>query len=88
MLDFDTYRLADPALDIGNLIAHLRMRGLRENRGLTSIEHTFRRSLLSYAWPENVKGWTRAALLRLGCIHAFTSQGPKLARGLFREAAR
>jgi aminoglycoside phosphotransferase (APT) family kinase protein len=88
VLDFDTYRLADPALDIGNLIAHLRMSGLRENRRLGFIEETFRRSMRSYARPMNVKAWTGAALLRLGCIYAFTSQGPRLARALFREAAR
>ena len=87
VLDFDTYRLADPALDIGNLIAHLRMRGLCENRSLGRIEDTFRRSMLSYGKQQNVEAWTRAAVLRLGCIYAFTSQGSKLARALFREAA-
>lgn len=88
VLDFDTYCRSDPALDTGNLIAHLRMRGLRENRRLTAIADAFRRAMLPHAGPENVKAWTRAALLRLGCIQAFTSQGPKLARALFREAAR
>jgi aminoglycoside phosphotransferase (APT) family kinase protein len=88
VLDFDTYCLADPALDIGNLIAHLRMRGVQENRRTKIIEKTFLDAMAPHARPENIATWTRAALLRLGCIYAFTSAGPKLAQVLFREAGR
>lgn len=76
LLDFDTLSLADPALDGGNLLAHLFMAGLPER--------PFRRAL---ARP-GIGLWRRAALLRLAMIYAFTSTpGPVLAR-LSQEACQ
>ncbi|HSF96370.1 MAG TPA: aminoglycoside phosphotransferase family protein [Thermohalobaculum sp.] len=88
VLDFDTYRLADPGIDAGNMIAHLRLRALGGNWGIALAEKTFRMGMLPHAGPQRMAAWTRAALVRLGCIYAFTSRGPAAAPALFREAMR
>ena len=87
VLDFDTYCLADPALDAGNMIAHLRMAALEGNRGTRIAEQAFRHHGPAHTSAGDVEFWTRAALLRLGCLQAFTSHGRALAAALLREAA-
>lgn len=61
LLDFDTACRADPALDPGNLMAHL---------FLARVPETAARAVM------NIPGitlWRRAALLRLALIYAFTT---------------
>jgi hypothetical protein len=86
LLDFDTLRLADPALDVGNLQAHLVLAGLRDGRSrqafVTALENGLPKLSL---WRIGV--WRRAALLRLAMIYAFSSEPPAVIDGLVREAA-
>ena len=86
LLDFDTLRLGDPALDIGNLQAHLVLAGLQGG--------TLRRAFLNamdFAVPrlslKRIGIWRRAALLRLAMIYAFSSTPGAVIQGLIDEAA-
>ncbi|NIA69680.1 aminoglycoside phosphotransferase family protein [Pelagibius litoralis] len=72
-LDFDTLRVSDPALDPGNLIAHLRLAETRTGRGLSAAETAITAAM--HPVPANrISAWTRAALLRLAAIYSFTSE--------------
>lgn len=75
ILDFDTLSLADPALDAGNLLAHLFFARLDE------------RPFRDAVGGDGVALWRRAALLRLAMIYAFTSTSASAIRRLIREAA-
>ncbi|MGC5198427.1 phosphotransferase family protein [Aphanothece microscopica] len=64
LLDFDTLRLGDPALDVGNLQAHLILAGLMDGRSyrafLTAMD-----TALPHLPLKRIGIWRRAALLRL-----------------------
>ena len=86
LLDFDTLRLGDPALDAGNLQAHLVLAGLQTG--------TSRRAFLTamdFALPhlplKRIGLWRRAALLRLAMIYAFSCTPAAVIQGLIDEAA-
>jgi Phosphotransferase enzyme family len=86
LLDFDTLRLGDPALDVGNLQAHLLLAGLQGG--------TSRRAFLNamdFAMPQRTQNridiWRRAALLRLAMIYAFSCTPSLVIQGLIDEAA-
>ncbi|MCZ8335150.1 MAG: phosphotransferase [Rhodobacteraceae bacterium] len=73
LLDFDTLSRGDPALDLGNLQAHLDLAGLREGRSfaayVTAAERNFPHVPLS-----RIAVWRRAARLRLAMIWAFSAE--------------
>lgn len=86
LMDFDTLRLGDPALDVGNLQAHLLLAGLHGG--------TSRRAFLNamdLALPQltlkRIGIWRRAALLRLAMIYAFSCTPGKIIQALIDEAA-
>ncbi len=85
LLDFDTLRLGDPALDVGNLQAHLLLAGLQ---GGTSRKAFL--NAMDLAVPQlslrRIGIWRRAALLRLAMIYAFSSTPGAVIRGLIDEA--
>jgi hypothetical protein len=85
LLDFDTLRMGDPCLDIGNLQAHLILATLRDGLPrrafVTSLENAAPVPL------SRVALWRRAALLRLAMIYAFSAEPPEVIRGLLAEAA-
>lgn len=85
LLDFDTLRLGDPALDIGNLQAHLFLAGRRDRRPLATFEDA-----LVASGDAGLAGraavWRRAALLRLGMIYAFTDEPRVTIDALIAEA--
>lgn len=87
ILDFDTLSLADPALDIGNLQAHLFLAGLHAGRSLQAFEWA-----LLIGMPDlpvaRARLWRRAALLRLAMIYAFSDTAPDILHRLIAEAAR
>lgn len=74
-LDLDTLCLADPALDAGNLLAHLFLAGLDETPLRARLD------------APGLGLWRRAALLRLAMIHAFTSMPAGTLDRLIAEAA-
>lgn len=90
VLDFDTAASADPMLDVGNLMAHYFLAGLRAGSNSVPFE------LSALSGPDSKRSacesrraltWRRAALLRLACIYAVTSEPEKVVRPLFTEAA-
>jgi hypothetical protein len=86
ILDFDTLSLSDPALDIGNLQAHLFLGGLHSDRSMAAFEWALiiRMPDLSV---ERARTWRRAALLRLAMIYAFSDTDPRILDRLISEAA-
>lgn len=84
LLDFDTLRLGDPALDVGNLIAHLRLAGLRAGRVLHRAEAAFVKAMAPVP-ADRIAVWTRAALLRLAALYSFTSEKRATLRGLLED---
>ncbi|AZQ68234.1 aminoglycoside phosphotransferase family protein [Silicimonas algicola] len=75
ILDFDTLSRAHPALDPGNLLAHLCLAGVDE------------RPLRAALDLRGIGLWRSAALLRLAMIRAFTSAPAAAVRRLIDEAA-
>lgn len=68
LIDFDTLCMADPALDIGNFIAHLRF---EDPHSANRLEAAF---LDGYGLPParaTIDAFAQATLLRLACIHGF-----------------
>lgn len=86
LLDFDTLRSGDPALDAGNLQAHLILAELRDGRSrrafVTSVDNALPSLPLS-----RLSLWRRAALLRLAMIYAFSAAPRAVIRALIGEAA-
>ncbi len=84
-LDFDTLRRGDPAMDVGNLQAHLFLAGLRDGlaRGAfcTAMDRCLPRLPLA-----RISVWRRAALLRLALIYAVTAEPRAIIHGLIAEA--
>lgn len=76
ILDFDTLSLADPALDPGNLLAHLFL--ARQDEGPLRV---------ALNRPE-LGLWRRVALCRLAMIYAFTDLPAASVHRLLKEAAR
>ncbi len=74
LLDFDTLSLADPALDAGNLLAHLYLAERDENPLRDAID------------IPGVSLWRRAALYRLAMIYAFSSTPDDTLKRLVQEA--
>lgn len=85
LLDFDTLRLSDPALDPGNLIAHLRLAGFRSGCRLSAVEAAIIEAMGPVS-AERISVWTRASLLRLAAIYAFTSE-PRQTQDLLLDHA-
>ena len=90
IIDFDTASMGDPALDLGNLVAHLDLAGLVHGADARALTRAF---LDGYAAtgapldPGRVQVWRRATLLRLACINALTTRGRALVPALARLAA-
>lgn len=86
LLDFDTLRLGDPALDVGNLQAHLLLAGFHEGASRRAFLNA-----MDYALPhlslQRIGIWRRAALLRLAMIYRFSGTPGTIIQGLIDEAA-
>lgn len=74
LLDFDTLCLSDPALDVGNLLAHLFFAGQDEA------------PLRRHVDLAGVGIWRSAALFRLAMIYSFTSTPAAVPDRLIEEA--
>jgi len=75
LIDFDTLAAGDPALDVGNLVAHLHLRGLQ---GMGSPSHAADATaafLDGYEAGEQLlrraEAYAAATLVRLACVYAF-----------------
>lgn len=86
LLDFDTLRLGDPALDVGNLQAHLVLSGLIGGRS-TRAFLTAMNTAVPHLSLKRIAIWRKAALLRLAMIYAFSSTPTQVISALIDEAA-
>ena len=82
MIDFDTLALGDPALDLGNLIAHAQLRVVQGVWPSMIAEH-FVAALLDAVRPDaaaraRLEVWIEAASLRLACVYAFRPRWSRL----------
>ena len=68
LLDFDTLARGEPALDLGNLLAHLALAG-EPCQGELAAGFLAGYGLIDRAAARRLEVWTSAALLRLACIH-------------------
>jgi len=84
LIDFDTLCMADPALDTGNFLAHLRFAGLQTGRDSLPDETAFADGY-GPAMPENTDAYRRATLLRLACLYAFSSRWRHLSPILLQD---
>lgn len=87
LLDFDTLSLADPALDAGNLMAHLFLAGVVSMRDMAASEAALAEDL-PHLPARRLRLWRRAALLRLCMIYAFTDMPAAHQTALRSEASR
>ncbi|MCT1605788.1 aminoglycoside phosphotransferase family protein [Nesterenkonia massiliensis] len=86
LLDVDTACLADPALDLGNLRAHARLRRCQgvwtAQQADVVISHIDQTAEATAVPEETLRTYEQAALLRLGCVYAVRPQYAELAAGL------
>ncbi len=71
IIDLDDAAIGPPELDLGNLVAHLALLGIRSRHDLTLASETLLEGYLSVAWadPALLARLRRLSLLRLACIH-------------------
>ncbi len=93
LLDLDGVVAADPAEDVGNLLAHLVLRALQRGDGPGLGRDQGARLLAAYqaaggvARSEAVAAVAARALFRLACVHLFRGRWHSLAPLLLHEAA-
>jgi hypothetical protein len=85
LLDFDTLSLGDPAMDVGNLMAHLFLAGIADQRNRGAFEQAIGFAM-RHLRGRRRRLWRRAALLRLSMIYAFTHMPVCQHDALLREA--
>ncbi len=90
LIDFDTLTMADPALDLGNHLAHRRFyRLFQEKSSLFSEEREVFLDQYDEFHPlppqEHIIVWEQAALLRLVCLYAFNSDYQRYIPLLLRQ---
>ena len=86
LLDFDTLRWGDAALDLGNLQAHLVLQGVRSGRSLAAFGTAAERNLPQVPLSL-ITLWRRATLLRLAMIYALTAEPRATITALIDEAS-
>lgn len=86
LIDLDTACLGDPALDLGNLRAHARLRqlqGLWPERRATVVRDVVDRAAARLDCPPpRVHAYERSTLVRLGCVYAFRPHWRRIAPAL------
>jgi hypothetical protein len=98
LLDTDTLALGDPALDAGNFLAHLILRGKQHSLPEKAVGQAKGNFLEAYnshkssAFEKNVEKriawWEAAALLRLACLYSLRPRWKKLARPLLEQSEK
>ena len=90
LIDFDTTCFAEPAVDLGNFLAHLTLRRLQ---GMAIPETAETRFLQGYRVKDRhlmrrIDAYRRATLLRLACLYAFRPAWRRLIGPLLRFSQR
>jgi hypothetical protein len=93
LLDLDQASIGDPAIDLGNLLAHLRLRALQGRLGAACAG--LQGALISGhavawcgAWRETVLTWEAASLLRLAVVYSLRPRWSHLGIELARSAIK
>lgn len=87
LIDFDTLCLSDPAIDIGNFLAHLRLAGLQHLGHVERLEEAFLGAYhleSSQDFSARVEAYTKSSLLRLACLYSLLPKWSHLAASLLR----
>lgn len=85
LIDFDTLCLSEPALDLGNFLAHLKLARLQ---GILNSENWEEYFLAGYdpnpplKFLKRVKTYTKSSLLRLACHHSLRPKDAHLVKPL------
>jgi aminoglycoside phosphotransferase (APT) family kinase protein len=89
LLDLDTLCVADPALDLGNLLAHLHLRALQGHCAPGTAARCADALLGAMSLPIGpaVDAYRAAALLRLAAVYTFRPGPPGLPDRLAETAA-
>ncbi len=77
VIDFDTLALGDPALDVGNYLAHVdlwRPPGKAGRRLAAAFLDGYAREGADDGFAERVDAYRRAARLRLACLYVFSGR--------------
>jgi len=88
LIDFDTLCLSDPAIDVGNFLAHLRLAGWQRQEDFKHLEHSFIRAYrprLSQDFTNRIEAYTNSSLLRLACLYSLWPQWTHLAEPLLGD---
>ena len=88
IIDFDTLCLSDPALDVGNFLAHQRLTQLQGLGNAEQLEQAFLSGYRPKAPTgvfDHVDAYYNATLLRLACLYGVRSQWRHLVHDLLRE---
>lgn len=98
LIDADTLALSDPALDVGNFLAHLTLRAKQNpafhvfvkngRRAFTAEYRVKDLSLPAEEFWRSVRWWEAAALLRLGCLYSLRPRWKNLAIPLLEQARK
>jgi hypothetical protein len=96
LVDLDTLSHGDPAVDVGNFLAHLWLDALqhRPDGAAHAFEAYARRAMGFYRDgggrlnPKSLKWFWASALLRLGAVHAPRTTTGRFAVGLWKVAAQ
>lgn len=90
LLDFDTLSVGDPALDVGNLLAHVELRreqGRLSADGAQDVRNAFLNAYApSAAVLQRSRFYETLTLLRLACVYAFRTHGRSTSMSLMRSA--
>jgi aminoglycoside phosphotransferase (APT) family kinase protein len=91
LIDFDTLAVGDPALDVGNLLAHLDLRALQGRCTRADAERLAGALLEGYgasaALRRRAGAYAAATCVRLACVYAFRPAWQHLADPLLKAAA-
>ena len=90
LIDLDTLCVSDPAIDVGNFVAHLKLAGLQRLESFERLEEAF---LAAYrfgpSWDRSarVEAYTKASLLRLACLYSLWPRWSHLTEPLLAALA-
>ena len=89
LLDFDTLTLGDPNLDLGNFLAHVRLRRLQYPARRETLARAGEKFLTGYgslpSGLEDLAWWQTAALLRLVVVYSLRPSWQHLVSRLLEE---
>ncbi len=98
LLDTDTLAWGDPALDVGNFLAHLVLRGRQHSLPEKNIQQAQRNFLEAYNtgkslvsgenFQKRAAWWKAASLLRLACLYSLRPRWKKLAVPLLEQSKK